>query len=404
MDRRILTSTKELNIIYCVIQFLYWTGGCIAIGFAAAVLGELGYTNSAIGVISAVSSVIGFALMLATSVYIDRKSGKAILAIMALAVSAQILCLIPILRAKEPGMVVSVCYIIYLSLAHVLNNAVTKLYIDLKYAGADIDFGIARGIGSLAFACTSAIAGSVMEQYSHSLILISGQAAFLGSMIFCLSIKNKAGNNNQTVLSRKDREKPSSRGSFAGKYGLFILLTAGISLVSASNKTLTVFLVNIVKNVGGSMRSFGIISGYLAFIEIPITLMYSLIRKKFSVPFLLAASLCFYTLKIAGYMLAGNTAMLIAASSLQVFSTGIFQPSTVEYVRENIDHDQTGVAQSMINGMPLIFSCVFTAIFGVLLDGFSVSFLLPLVFAAATAGTAISFACLIIGNRKQKDA
>ena len=167
----------------------------------------------------------------------------------------------------------------------------------------------------------------------------------------------------------------------------FALLILGISLVSAANKTVTVFLVNIVRSVQGDMAAFGMLSGYLAVLEVPVILLFPRLRRKFSLPALLLCSMLFYTLKIAGFAMADSVTALLAASSLHIFSTGIFQPASVEYVRETIPHRYTATAQGLMTGLPMLVSFAATSLFGILLDRGSVRSNLIILALLALCGT-----------------
>jgi len=397
-------NTREkfsITSAYCLIQFIYWTCGCIAIGFASAFLGKIGYSNSSIGLISASSSVMGFVLMVSVSQYVDIKGGNAVYPALITSISTQVAALLLVFIIRIPCLAVSISYIVFMSITHLINTLISKLYMDLKKAGYEINFGIARGLGSLGYALTSLFAGSMLVSIHPVFILFVCICLFLALLSISLYIRKKAlpqytSDSSQNIVKSA---KETSLLSFIWSNKSFLFLVIGISIVSASNKTLTVFLVNIVDGVGGNTRHFGVISAYLALIEVPVSFLFSNLKKRYSVSLLLFFSMVFYTLKITGYTFAGSFGVLIAASSLQAFSTGIYQPSAVEYVRENITHNSTALAQSLMTGLPLLFSFISTVVFGFLLDKFSVSHVLPFTMLLAILGTAICLVCLL--NRKK---
>ncbi|MBQ3211836.1 MAG: MFS transporter [Oscillospiraceae bacterium] len=394
-------KSPSLNIAYCLIQFIYWTCGCIAIGFASAFLGKIGYSNSSIGLISAISSVLGFILMLSVSQHVDKNGGHAVYSSLMTGISVQAAALLLVFIIRIPCIAVSISYIVFMSITHIINTLISKLYMDLKEIGFEINFGIARGLGSLGYAMTSIFAGSLLMSIHPIFMLFICLCLFLILLSISLYIRKNALAQYNIISAPGcvKRADGLSLSNFIMSYKSFVFLVIGISLVSASNKTLTVFLVNIVDGVGGNARHFGIISAYLALIEVPVSFLFSNLKKRYSVSLLLFFSMVFYTLKITGYTFAGSFGVLIAASSLQAFSTGIYQPSAVEYVRENIPYNSTALAQSLMTGLPLLFSFISTVVFGFLLDKFSVSHVLPFTMLLAILGTAICLVCLL--NRKK---
>ena len=165
--------------LYNLMQLLYWTGGCAFVGFAAAFLQEIGFLNAEIGTISAASSAIGFALMLFVSARIDRTGGQSAYYALFITVAAQTLLLPAILCPGKPCLTVSAGYTLYLSLTLVLSSLVSKIYLDLRGEGVEIDFGFARGLGSLGYALGSLLLGYLLEKLHTLPLLLLGHGLFL---------------------------------------------------------------------------------------------------------------------------------------------------------------------------------------------------------------------------------
>lgn len=381
--------------LYNLMQLLYWTGGCAFVGFAAAFLQEIGFLNAEIGTISAASSAIGFALMLFVSARIDRTDGQSAYYALFITVAAQTLLLPAILCPGKPCLTVSAGYTLYLSLTLVLSSLVSKIYLDLRGEGVEIDFGFARGLGSLGYALGSLLLGYLLEMLHALPLLLLGHGLFL---LLAAAAECIRRNGIHTEAAGKRTEEGGFRisalSSILKNYPRFLFLVLGIALVSCANKTLTLFLVNIVQNVGGNVASFGALGAFLSFLEVPVIFLFSRFRKKWNVAALLFASMLFYTLKIAGYCLAASVGALWATSLFHAFSTGLLHPASVEYVRETIPHRNSATAQSMINGAPLLFSFFASIIFGKLLDLNGTDLVLRLLLFLAALGTLICFLAL----------
>ena len=385
---------RALRLLYGAVQFFYWAGGSVALGFAVAFLRELGFDNAQAGLVSAFASLLGGVLMLVVSRRIDRSGAGSVYGWSWLLVLAQCLALGGILLLRKRAFAAALCYTLYLALTLTLSSTVSKLYIDLKRGGVPIRFGVARGFGSLGYALTSLSAGFLLARFHPFVLLPAGQGLFLLMSLLLLPLRLAAPEEAPAERESAEAAPPAPLGNFLRGSRLFLLLVLGISLVSAANKTLTAFLVNVVRGVGGNTEDFGAVSGYLALIEVPATFLFVWLKKRWRLSALLVASMCFYTLKIAGYAFAGSVSVLLLASSLHAFSTGIFQPASVEYVRQIIPHEHTGLAQAMMLGGPMLFSFATTVGFGRLLDSSSVSVTLRLLLLIAALGTALCFFCV----------
>ena len=170
---------RTLRLLYGMIQFLYWAGGSVALGFAVAFLQELGFDNARAGLVSAFASLLGGLMMLAVSRRIDRCGAGAVYRWSRLLVLAQCLVLGGILLLREQAFAALLFYTLYLALTLTLSSPVAKLYIDLKRGGVPIRFGIARGFGSLGYALTSLSAGFLLARFHPCVLLPAGQGLFL---------------------------------------------------------------------------------------------------------------------------------------------------------------------------------------------------------------------------------
>ncbi len=394
-------SGKAVFTLYCLVQILYWAGGCVAIGFAAAFLGELGFSNTVIGLVVSVSSVAGFALMLSVSARIDARGGRTLFRSFDAASLMLTVLLLAVFLVRKPTAVTALCYIAYMASTHLLGSLVTKLYIDLRKVGYAINFGVARGLGSLAYALCSLLAGWASARRPGSFYQFVALGCFLLVLLISFVLRGLPPLHR---LAGEAREAPPSAAhaiGFLRRDGLFLALVIGVALVSATNKTTSSFLVNIVEDIGGDRKAFGLVNGYLALVEVPMILLYSRIRKRFSASSLLLISMVFFSLKTAAYTFIRSVPLLLLASTLQAFSVGLYQPSSVDFVVEKLPHEHTATGQSCLNGMPLLFSFVTTVVFGFLLDRFPVSACMAALLLCSLAGT---FVCALAIRRMERGA
>ena len=388
-------TDKSVSAAYCMVQFLYWAGGCVAVGFATAFLSEIGFSNTGIGLITSVSSVAGFTLMMAVSALIDLRGGNSLRNFLFGTVALQTLLLLMIFLLRRPNLITAVGYLLYMSSAHLLYSLVTKLYIDLNKDGFQINFGIARGLGSLAYALASFLAGWVKAAKPSSFFQFVGQGCFLCvlviSLLLCRLLTEKTDHQKN---EKQPRNTITAALQLVRADRLFLFLAASVALVSACNKTLTAFLVNVVDYAGGDIKAFGVLHGYLALIEVPVILFYSRFRRRFSAHALLLTSMVFFTLKMVAFTVIHSIPVLLLASTLQAFSVGLYHPSTVDFVIERLPHERTATGQSLLTGMPLLFSFISTISFGFLLDRHPVPACMLLLLLLSAAGTLICARCM----------
>lgn len=386
-------SRAPVALLYCLVQILYWSSGFATVGLAAAYLGRIGFSSGSIGFITAAAGPIGFMLVLCLSVRIDRAGPDTLYRVIAGLLTVQILLIAGLALSRYAGVVTALLYTLFLSHAHVMNSLFSKLYINLKKCGLRIDFGVARGLGSLAYGCSSFAAGYLMarhpERFVHSLTLIF--YTLLLFVILALRMLSRRVPLPPDPVSPPAEEHPPLRlGAFLWNYRLFFVVALGLSIVSASNKTFTTFLVTIVEELGGDIRSFTAITGFLALIEIPLMLFFSKLRRKRDVPAMLLASLLLYAAKLGGAAWARSLPVLFAAVTAQAFAAGLYHPARVEYVREVIPHRDTAKCLAILDGTPVFLSFLTILGSGRLLDSIPARTVCLLLFLLALLGTLIS--------------
>lgn len=386
-------SQASISVLYCLVQMLYWSSGFTTVGYATAYLGIIGFSNSSIGLITAVAGLIGFALVFCLSVWIDRAGTDSLYYAVIFILLLQVLMIAFFAFSRNAGLLPAVFYSLFLSHVHVMNSLFSKMYMDLKKRGNHINFGIARGLGSLAYAGSSFAIGYLLahrpEVFIHSLTLVF----YILLLLIILTLQRLAcrlPEKHESVSVAGEEKNKLHIGAFFREYRFFLVLVLGISLVSASNKTFTTFLVNVVKGLGGDTRSFTTITGFLALIEIPVMLFFSKIRRKHSIASMLLLSLILYAVKLGGAAAAQSLPVLFAAVTAQTFAAGLYHPASVEFVREMIPYKDTAKCQALLDGAPVFVSFLTITGFGALLDTLPTRSVCILLFALAMLGTIVS--------------
>ena len=392
---------KSITVLYCLVQMLYWSSGFTTVGYAAAYLGKIGFSNAAIGLITAVASLAGFALVFCLSVRIDQAGGASLHRVLACLLLIQMLLITFFAFFRRASALLAVLYALFLADGHAMNSLFSKMYINLKKHGIRIDFGFARGLGSLAFAGSSFAIGYLIAQRQEAFVhylTLAFYALLLPATLLIQKLVDRLPAVLESDPTLAEEKAPLRTGAFLRDYRFFIILVLGVSLVSASNKTFTTFLVNVVQGLGGDTRSFTTISGFLALIEIPVMLFFSKIRRKRSISSMLLISLLLYAVKLGGAAAARSLPVLFAAVSAQTFAAGLYHPASVEFIRETIPHKDTAKCQALLDGAPVFISFLTITGFGVLLDSVPVRSACVILFLLALLGTLV---CRLVISRVQ---
>ncbi|MBQ9648351.1 MAG: hypothetical protein IJV43_08335, partial [Oscillospiraceae bacterium] len=134
----------SLTAAYSAVQASFWMSYCVAVSFAAVYLQGLGYSNAALGAVLAAGNLFGALLGPALSALIDRYDRFT---------AAR---LTPVVLAAQA--------------------APLTLLVLTPPAGAAVDYGFARGMGSLAYVLASVLLGAWVERASVRAVPVAGLA------------------------------------------------------------------------------------------------------------------------------------------------------------------------------------------------------------------------------------
>jgi PPP family 3-phenylpropionic acid transporter len=131
-------------------------------------------------------------------------------------------------------------------------------------------------------------------------------------------------------------------------------------------------MINVVRNVGGDTSDMGLLSGFTAFVEIPMMFLYDRLLRWFKCASTVRFASSMFALKSLAIALAPNMGALYAAETLQIVSFAMITPAMVQYVILNIDRKDSAKGQALAFGMVTIGNVLSSLIGGHLYDALPV--------------------------------
>ena len=174
-------------------------------------------------------------------------------------------------------------------------------------------------------------------------------------------------------------------------FGLAILcgLLLGVALLFFGHNTVSNFMINVVRSVGGNETSMGLLNAFMASTEIPIMFLYDRLTRRVKCPATVRFAGIMFAVKAAAFVLAPNMLGLYGACALQSLSFALLIPASVRYVNLYIAPADCAKGQALIAGMTSLGSIFASFVGGMLYDMTSVKITLLVGFAAAAAGAVL---------------
>lgn len=392
----------SLNLQYAAVQGFYWMGICVCISFAAVFLQHRGYSNSALGFVMACGNIAGFLLSPVLAALVDRSQRVGVFSCLWALLLLQGLLLLFFRLVPGRSTLLPLAYCLYMAAAIAVNPMITQLSLELEKSGVQINYGAARGTGSIAFAPTALLLGAVTERFGPELLPIAGLACvfFQCAMLLALSLQLRVP-AGQTAASGKKSTEASSLPEFIRKNRRFCFLMLGVALLFFAHNLVNNYLINVVRNAGGNAASMGGLNAFMALMEVPAMFLYDRLSRRFSCPGTLRFAAVFFALKALCIALSASMGALYAAHLLQAFSFAVITPACVRYVNLYIDSRDSAKGQSISYGMTTLGSIFASSLGGLMFDKLSVGATLLVGAAVSALGAAV---CLSFSKSQKRSA
>ena len=391
----IMGKRQRLTALYALVQASFWMSFCVAVSFAAVYLQSLGYDNTHLGVILAAGNLLGAVLGPAFSALIDRNPHATASRLIPPLLAVQAAALALLLLFPRRGVLTALSYVLYVAFSLSVNSLNLKLYVDFSHRGLPINYGVARGMGSLAYVLLSMGLGILAERTSIRALPMAGLAlcAMQAAAHVLLCRRLPAG---QAALTQQ--RQGVTLAAFLRKNRRFSLLLLGTALLFFAHNTVCNFLINITRHVGGDTEDMGYINSFMAAMEIPVMLLFSRLFGRRSTARLLRLAFCCFVLKTAAVAAAPSIPALYAAFLLQAPSFALYTAAIVPYTERTVAYEDSAKAQSLAFSMTTLGSVLASAVSGWMLDRLPVPHTLWIACLACALGAGL--ACFGVERKK----
>ena len=279
-ERRRGVSTKRITVYYSLNQVGFWMVFCLSSSFAAVYLGALGYSNTKLGSMLALGSVLGFLLGTGLSSFVDTSPRFNAADVLWPVLTLQAVFFLLLLFFPARGVVTTLCYPLLLAFTLAVNTLNLKLCADFEHYESPVNYGIARSMGSAAYMVLSMLLGVWVTRFGVRVIPIAGLAVTALQGVSNALLSRSVLRLRRKLLSGHAAPAPQGRslGVFLRESPRFCLLLAGMALLFFSHNTTSTFLINFVEHAGGGIKTLGYLTAFLTALEVPTMLLFSRIR------------------------------------------------------------------------------------------------------------------------------
>lgn len=389
---------KKLNLDFSIIQATFWMLYSTAGIFVSVFMLDKGYTNSTIGLVIALGSVLAIFLETGVANITDKIQKVTNITVMKCLIAVMYVLVIAILLIGEKSLALTIAYIALIIGHTTMHPFVNALSFYLSEGGYNVSYGLGRSMGSLAGGTLAFVMGYLVSWFSPNMIMYMGLIN-LTIMTVAVFITEKhykqITQNGVTAVQQVEEEVEAiGLGEFVQRNKLFMIMSLGIVLLFFGNVIVENFTIQIVENIGGNTEQMGFVIFLLSIFEMPAMLGFNKLKEKFSYVFLLRVAAVFFSLKIIMMFIANNMFMIYLAQLNQVLGYGLLFPALVSFIDHIMDKREAVRGQAVFTVALTVGNVIGSVLGGIILDAFSVTTLLGISSILSVIGSLIIMALI----------
>lgn len=350
------TGNMQVTMIYMLIHGIFWCSYAIAWSYTAVYLKSCGYDNLVVGLVTGIGAVISVVLqpLLAelTRRYKKCNTKRTIIAVKLIAVvfTIGIMC-------KLPGKAtIAVLFTTLTAIDASIPSMLSSMAMDYMNSGKYINYGLARGTGSIAYAVFSLFLGYAVGWWGEGslmLLYITANAVTIGSIMAFPNPKNESESSKKLNAAQKAEKHKDKKQSIIVKYPFLAWFLMSSVLLFMGHNMINVFLLNIIQRAGGNSENLGIALAVSAVVELPVMAMFIRIAHKIKVNKLLVISAFFFTLKGTATIFTVSIGAVYAVQIMQFGAFALYTPASVYFINEALQEKDRGLGQALLGSFTL---------------------------------------------------
>ena len=378
---------KSLTFQYTFHQMAYWATAAGVVSFATAFLLQKGFAASMVGILLASGNLLSCAFQPLLADRADRIGGNVLkwLTVGLTLISAA--CFTAVQLLPLPETVFGLLYLLGVFAFDAMNPLMNALNVSYMTNGYTINYGLSRGLGSLAYAFAALGIGKVMAKFGADwMIWISlGLLAINAAMSLSYpSLVTAAG-------GEKKVSDCCSIPVFFRRYKWYCVSLLGVLLLGMFHAMTENYLIEIVTPLGGDSGTVGVALFVATAIEAVFLVYLDKIRSRISDNWLLKIAGLSFVLKSVLFLLAGNVMTIYAIQLLQATSYTFLSPIQMYYANNKIGAADMVKGQAFSTAAYTLGCASGNFAGGQLLSAFDVRTMLIAGIVMAVAGTAVFF-------------
>ncbi|MCD7949610.1 MAG: MFS transporter [Erysipelotrichaceae bacterium] len=369
-----MNQSNNLSAKYMASQVCFFGAFAAMMGYASVFLLSKGFNNSTIGILLSLISVISVFLQPTIATFADQHKEieirKIITSILVIAIIGSALLIVAPANQVLIFALVTITFTLVTSISPLMN---TLAFVFEKY-GIKINYGLARGLGSVSYAIVALVLGYVVEWFNADILPIF--YVIFTALLFIIVNGFVVPKDAQAVEEETKEETEQSSLSllqFSLKYKKFVAFLLGFVCVYFAHTIINNYFIQIITPIGGTESDMGTAVFLAAMLELPTMAFYNKMSHKINGGTLIKISMILFIVKHFITYIATSMTLIYVAQVCQMGAYALFVPASVAYVNDKIAKQDIVKGQSFLTTANTLAGIFANLVGGVLLDAVGVS-------------------------------
>ena len=378
---------KSLTFRYTVHQMAYWATAAGIVSFATAFLLEKGFAASVIGTLMAAGNLLSCAVQPFLADRADRIGGNSIKWLVVGLTAVCGACFLSIQLLALPELAFGLLYLLGIFAFDAINPLMNAISVSFLSGGYRVNYGLSRGLGSLAYALAALVIGRIMAAFGGAWMIWIALGLLGVNLLTAMTYPSLP----QAAAAEKRERDCCSVAAFFRRYRWYCASLLGVMLLGMFHCMTENYLIEVVAPLGGDSGSVGIALFIATGVEAAVLMYFDRIRGRISDEWLLKLAGVSFLAKAVLFLLARSVTAIYFIQLLQATSYTFLSPTQMYYASKKVRAVDMVKGQAFITASYTLGCAAGNFAGGQLLSAFGVQALLLWGIGLAAAGTLIFF-------------
>ncbi len=395
MDLRTPSTSR-----FALLLLFFWGGFAVIEAFMVPYLANIGFSERQVGFVISAFFLVSIGSQPLWGYAADRTDGHRWIIVIAMLVA--LLSMLVLRGSGATFGLVLVSALVYSLTAGSMPGLLDSWIMQISDGGVPINYGVARGFGSLGFAVAAMTLGFVLERFGLPLM-------FVIYAVFSVAVISLVVTMRVPQLAPSARAIPDNVQMAFGSpiravlsNGPYLMFLSSAFLVLLGARAATTFMPLRFYELGGTNVHVGWAQAVKAAGEIPFMFLSALVLRKVTPRVLLSGSMTLIVVRLVLMRLAPSAAMLVAVQVVQGMAIGFLLPAAVHYINRIAPQEHRSFFQTLAPSISFgLATVVGSSVGGVLVEWCGLDALYTVAPMVAGMGVILFAGSLVSGRRRR---